>query len=627
MRTIAGQKDLCKRIRDAAIGMVILLPILSGPLSAQDMLGRVKDDNLLSIPFDGSPSSGPVFAEINGMRQPVPARIVGSHYIIEVPDDLQGSRHDLRLIVEGSRDQEDLGWWLFETVSESNLVFGTVLSEIGVRTTEGEVDAFAQGVVRLEFRRNDGQQSGRLVLSRDKSSGVGGEDAVTVGDIFLETRFPAFGQDAFARIGNADIGADTILQDEASRRGLTFGLASPSGARTVTAFLLSPDTELGLDNVLGLSDKNTLVYGLSASLRPARLSGLSFDVATHRGRTRALPDEGTGDVSGSALSVALPFADGRGDLRFGLATSARQSDGANVPISAIARDVGVAWRLSDDTAYQQNELLFSYAQIEQGFFSPFNPSLISGEERIGATFVSISPAWQSTFSYELANTNFNGSTLAPTDRLSSLSLSLLHDPGDFTGGGLNGTTFYLNAGLDRQERLNTPTGAAPAADNRLARLSFGINKVQPTFYWGASLAFDDLDFDTSAANDVRKVFAQARLGISPSPSFSAQFFARAGGRETGGARFKEAEASIALIRTSANGLWETALEAGYLMSEDPAVVDGRSAVLSAARDIGNDNQIVGEVTWGSGRYAPTGTTNDGVSVGLYLRTDFGFPKK
>ena len=624
MRLITGQKDLCKCIRDVAVAMVILMPIVSGQAAAQDVLARVTDDNLLYVPFDGGPSVGPVFAEIDGIRQPLPARIVGSNYVIEIPDDLQGSRHDLRLVVEGARDREDLGWWLFETTSHRSLMFGTVLSEVGVTTTQGVADTFAKGVVRLEFSRNDGQQSGRLVVSRDDSSGVAGNDAITVADVFLETHFPLFGQDAYARVGNADVGADTLLQDEASRRGLTFGLASSTGEQTLTAFAMSPDTDLGLDNVLGLSDQDELVFGLSATLRPSRFSGLKFDLATHQGRTHTLPDGGAGDISGNAVSVAFPIAQGRGDLGFGLASSQWQSDGTNAATSANALDVHAAWRLSDENAYQQNEVSIAYAQIDQGFFSPFNPGLISGEERIGAAFETASPAWQSALTFEVAKTNHQGSPTAPTDKLSSLSFSLLHDPGDFTGGALNGTTFYLNAGVDLQERLQTPTGAAAAQDNRLTQLSFGINKVQPHVFWGARLAFDDLDFDTSDASDEVKLFAEARLDISPTPLLSAQFFARAGGRETGGARFKEAEASIALVQNSADGLWETSLKGSYLTSDDPAVTNGRSAVLSAARDVGGNTQLVGEVTWGAGRYAPEGTSDEGVSVGLFFRTDFGF---
>ena len=215
MRRIAGAKTLAGYVRNLIVLSTASLFALSASAVAQDVLPRVDSNNLLYVPFKGSPQLGPVFAEINGIRQSLPARIIGSNYVVVVPSDLPGTRHDLRLIVDGPTESEELGWWLFETVGQTSLAFGSVLSEFGIRGSKSETQGFAEGVVRLEFNRGNGQQSGRLVFSRSDDPSGTGDNEISVEDIFLEARFPMFGQDGYARIGNSDVGTNTLLHDEA----------------------------------------------------------------------------------------------------------------------------------------------------------------------------------------------------------------------------------------------------------------------------------------------------------------------------------------------------------------------------------------------------------------------------
>lgn len=596
---------------------VFFLMVSATESLALTALGKVSSGETLSLEVDDFFPAARVEVEIDGviLREGVVVR--GDRIDVAVPSDLRGVRHDLRVFLIKPDGRTEIGAWLFETDSTQRLFFGSVQADSGFRFADGVTRGFATGAVRLEFDRGEGQDRGRLVISRSEDAGEDGRDPFEINDIFYERRRPLFGQDFFLRLGNSDVVSQSILIDDVSRRGITARLSRPDGSSDVSAFVLGTAEEYDLDNVLGLADGNARVVGAAAILRPAAAPGLRFDLAGYAGRAKDLPDDSTGHTKGYGLVASVPFAGGLGSAFAEYGASHWKGNAG----SALA--AGAEWQFAEPGGVQSLVLGLEASRIDTDFYSPLNPRLIRGERGVTVSLERIDPMLQWRLSASRMKTNTGGAATDPTDRLTSLSGDLIYDPGDFTGGFLNGTLFFANAVIEDVERLTTPLGAPSAEDSRFSQLSFGMEKLQPNYNWAVSVALDDLNDRTALDEDQRSQFLSGRFAYTPSPELSAQLFFNTGRRITDAARFEETEISASAAQSFASGLWQTELKAGYLYAEDPARDDGRFASFSLSRRLTESTRLFARANWGRDSLAPRDVDGEGWSLELFLRTDFG----
>jgi hypothetical protein len=384
----------------------------------------------------------------------------------------------------------------------------------------------------------------------------------------------------------------------------------------VSAFVLGTEDEYDLDNVLGLADGDARVVGASAIIRPAAAPGLRFDLAGYAGRARDLPDESAGHTKGYGIAVSMPFANGSASAYAEYGAS-QWKDNTGQALAG-----GAEWQFAEPGGVQSLVLGVEVSRIDADFHSPLNPDLIRGERGVTVSLERIDPMLQWRLSASRMKTNTGGAASDPTDRLTSLSGDLIYDPGDFTGGFLNGTLFFANAAIEDVERLTTPSGAPSADDSRFSQLSFGMEKLQPRYNWAVSVTLDDLDDRTAPNEDQRSQFLSGRFAYTPSPELSTQLFFNTGRRFTETTRYEETEISASASRSFASGLWQTELKAGYLYAEDPGRDDGRFASVSLSRRVTDSTRLFARANWGRDSLALRDVTTEGWSLELFLRTDF-----
>ncbi|MBT8458730.1 MAG: hypothetical protein KJN60_03575 [Boseongicola sp.] len=625
---IAGLPRFACTNNAARLVLIVLLWSSLGDLAAaQTVLGRVEAGSALELSLDQLVTPAEIIVEIDGVEVSGPHILRGNDLFVVVPDGLLGTRHDVRVYRIGVDGDEEIGAGLFETTSARALMFGSVQTELGARSTNNTARDISTGVVRLEFDNGDGQERGRLVVSRGPDSGEDGADEVSIDDVFFELRRPLFGDNFFFRLGNSDILSQTDILDTQSRRGVTLRLSDPALTHDLALFMMQTETDTDLDNPLGLSDTDDRVVGLNGIFQPQALPGLRFDITHFDGRSPNLPSGGRGKVSGSGVALFAPVADGRGDISVRHAeTRWSDSEATGGSTDGRATEVEANWQLAARGGVQSFVLGAAVSSVDVGFFSPLNPDLIRGETSAEIALEFVDPAWQWRLDIGTAETNTGGSAADPVDRINRASASVLYDPGDFTGGFLNGTRLFANLALETLDRLESPTGAIDPQDNTIVQSSFGMEKVQPGYNWAWAITHDTVRDRADRGADQSGTFVSARLGLDPSPASSAQFFARAGERRTELTRYDEAEASFLLSQEFEQGLWEASFEGGYLFSQDPDQDGGRFATASVSRELSDKHRLVAEASWGRDRYAPDESAGESWSLGLFIRTDFAFQR-
>lgn len=608
------------------LGLLAVLP-LAGPAAAQARLGSVEADGRLRLPLAQMAPLSRLRVEVDGQARDLPLALSGRDLIVTLPPDLAGISHDITLYrVEPGGDVE-LGTWLFETPTGATDVTLTGRIEAGLAQGPAGAEARLNGSGRIGFDRDDGRWRGSLgFLQRQEEKSRDPRTDIT--DYFLEHRGAAFGDALIARIGTQDLPGTTLAMDDAARRGLSLRLQDPAGRSDLALFALSPNDDLGRRNLTGLSDPQDRLTGLAAKVLPFAGRGFQVDLLAYRGRAT----EGYGtvaEVAGQGLRLSGPVAfwpGGSFKLSYAQSDHEQPLDGFPLARSGTALAAELGFGLLPQGDEQSLSLTLSADQTSPDFIAPLNPDLLPDERGAGLSLLWQSPFWQWQAEARRARDNLDDLAAEPTEGFSDLSLDLYYLPGDFTGGPLNGMTFFASALREDQRRRHSPaTGPAPQ-DFRLQSLSFGMDKFQPDYAWALSINHEALRYtgaNPRAGEVERDLWLEGLYAWTPDDRTTLTLGGEVGRLTRAGLRHDRVGAEIGFAWDLTQTGWSALLEGGVTEDRAPGAENGRWFGAELIRDLTPQSQAVLRADYGRGSDAPDLAPQGGWVLGLALRHDLG----
>ena len=605
------------------VSAVLGLGSLSGamPAFAQTRLGAVAEGDVLRLPLEDPVPLSRLRVDIDGVTMDVGLQWAGRDLLVTLPAGLQGASHDITLYrIEPGEDTE-LGIWSFETVTGATEVTLTGRIEAGVHSGADGTAGLLQGSGRIGFERDGGRWRGALGFRQDQEDDSRNPRS-EITDYFLEHRGALWGDDLIARIGTQEAPGETLAMDDSRRRGLSLRLQDPGARSDVMLFALSPNAISGRRNLTGLEDQDDLVSGVAAKLLPLPGRGFQADLLAYDGRA----DEGDGqvaEVAGRGLRLSGPLAllpGGSFELSFAQSDHSVVVDG--FPLTrqdeAYAAEIGMALLPEGD----ERSLTLTLGADRTGpdVILPLNPDLSAEADQAGRE---IGLLWQSAFwqwqaKARRAETNLDGLEAEPTDALHDYSFDLYFLPDDFTGGPLNGMTFFLSATREDQRRLR---GGDGSEDFTLDSLSLGMDKFQPDYAWAVSLTREALR-PASGADEV-DLALEGLYAWTPDEATTLTLAAEIGQLQTPGAHYDRLSLEAGYGWDVKPDLWSAFVEAGWHEDQAPEAEDGAYFGAELARRLSPATELVMRADYGRGEDAPDLAEGGGWMMGLTLRHDLG----
>ena len=592
---------------------------MAGPAGAQARLGAVAEGGVLRLPLEGTVPLARLRVEIDGIPMDVGLQLAGRDLLVTLPAGLQGASHDITLYrIEPGEDVE-LGIWAFETPSGATDVTLTGRIEAGVQAGADGTAGLLQGSGRIGFERDGGRWRGALGFRQDQED-ESRTPRSEITDYFLEHRGALWGDDLIARIGTQEAPGETLAMDDSARRGLSLRLQDPGGRSDVMLFALSPHAVSGRRNLTGLEDEGDLVQGVAARLLPLPGRGVQADLLAYDGHAT----EGDGkvaDVSGRGLRLSGPLAllPG-GSFELGYAHSTHEIPLGGLPLvrkdEAFALEVGMALLPQGD----ERSLTLTLGADRSGadVILPLNPDLIPDEagQEIGLLWQSA--FWQWEAKARRAENNLEGLEAEPTDAFHDYSLDLYFLPDDFTGGPLNGMTFFLSAAREDQRRLR---GGGSGEDFTLDSVSLGMDKFQPDYAWALSLTREALRPASGA--DETDLALEGLYAWTPDEATTLTVAAEIGRLKTPAASYDRLSLEAGYGWDLAPDLWSAFVEAGWQEDAAPEAEDGAYFAAELARRLSPATELALRADYGRGSDAPDLAQDGGWVMGLTLRHDLG----
>lgn len=613
-RALGLRQDI---IATALAGLVLLVP---GLLAAQTRVEPDGPDGPLRLRLDVFLPTTRIRAEIDGQTSDVGLVWVGRDLVVTLPDGVPGGEHVLVLYRRAAEGDSELGRWRFATASGGADVSLTGSLEAGWATGPAGDETRLNGSGRLGFTAGGGRWQGSLgfLQSRDPETRA---SSTEVTDWYLEHHGRLAGRDLILRLGTQELPAETLLNDQGQRRGLSFRLAGVEGRDDVMVFAVQPDTGSGQANLAGLSDQDDLVRGVAGHVFPFAGSSQRLDITAFSGRAdlgslRLRP----GDVQGWGLRLSGPLAIGPSDYEIGYAETSTRRDGAALR-QGTALSAEMTFGLLPEGNDTSLSLTFEGARVDRAFQSPLNPDLLSDVQGGGAVLRYTSSVWQWQLSGHQLRDNLDDRPRIPTEEYRDLGFDLFYQPDDFTGGWQNGMTFYASLTQDEQIRRHTPDGAASAQDFRLHSLSFGADKVQPDYGWSLAYTQDRLD-DLTGRPDETRHRLEGLFAYTPDDSTTLTLAAELGQVKTPQNRYHSQRVEMAYGFDLVPDLWSMLVEAGALRHEDPEQEDGAYFGLELGRKLTPDTSLLLRADWGRGAEALELAPGKGWVFALTLRRDF-----
>lgn len=600
----------------ASLKLGVVLALVASAAAGQVRLGDLRPGEALRIPLAEIVPLSRLRVEIDGQRVVADLAFDGRVLLVTLPEGLQGRAHDIVVLRRQPDADVELGIWSFGTPS-------------------GQIETTAAGRVEIERRSGTaGRQSrfsanGRLGFDLDQGrlrAGIGFVQTGTsrrkltteVSDYFVETQAALAGQDFVARLGTQALPADLLLLDDSTWRGASLRISDPAGRVDVMGFVLQPGEASGRRNLSGLGDADARLAGVAGH---AFLSG-SFraDVAAFDGRA----DLGgaVGAAKGAGLRLSGPIGADWGDFSLEYGQTLIQADGAT-PQSAAAWEGELSFGLMPQGDGRSLELRLIAAQRGADFFSPLNPDLIADEARQKAELLYLTDEWQWALSAERAQSNVDNDPARSTDRFHSYALDVTFSPYVFTGGFLQGVTFYGSLASEDQARVYTPIGGAAGQDFRLDSLSFGMDRFQPDHSWAVGLKLDQLTDLSGAGVSERRERLEASYAFTPDDLTTFTLHAEGGRTVKPASTQRDATLEMSYAFPILSDVWTGYVEAGTVWVEGAAAKSGRYAGVEVKRDLSRGLAVLLRADYGSGIEASDLSPDAGWTFGLALRQDFG----
>lgn len=604
----------------------LLVGLISAPAFAQRtdrvQLGVYEAGSIIQIQLDRIVPATRLQIIVDGDIVSSPFGVRGQTLSLTVPRTLNGVLHDMIVYEITPSGRERLGIWEFETAEGAWDYFASIQMESGIRAAGNARESYARGGGRLDFDLDDGRSRGGVSFTlRETPDPVTG-DRVEIHDWFLESRLGFAGQAASMRLGNHYYSADGSLIDESSRRGFSFKFGDPDRSYDAALFALQPSLSSDANNLTGLSNPNDRVTGFLASAHPFGSPGLRLTLAGFDGKTHDLPDGGAGTVRGAGLALSGPLGRSADFLLAYDATEWNSGTGAT-RAKAVSSEVNVELL---DTGARTLTFGIGYDNVEQGYHSALNPDLIAGEETLSFSLASYGPTldWQLEAAY--ARTNAGAPASNPEDRLGRLGFTASYSPDVFTGGFLNGTSFFLATEMLTTDRFHSPAGSLSPSDNTIWSFSLGMDRFRPDHSFAVLYTFDRFDDRTGAGLDEDVQGLEGLVSFTPSNRFNASLGAETRFHNTAAGDYWQAQLNAALSYELIPDKLTAGIGLGFEEDRKPGAADGAWFETELAWDVLDNHAMVFSADYGRGSKAHTLVGGDGWVFGLALRSEFALAR-
>lgn len=602
-------------------GFALLPPTLA---QSQELLGMFSAGSFVKVELERPITPTLLKVLIDGEELAVGWHIVGNHLQLTLPQNLSGQRHDLVLILDKPGQPEVIGSWVFDTPAKGSEIFVSLVTEVGSVASDTDSDEYASVAGRMDFALGGGRYIGGASFGYPDEAGIQTPADLLIYDLFLQYQNSVFGDDLYTRFGTHYIINDTSLIDDATHRGVSLRLEDLSNRYQIAVFALTPATLEGVENLSGLEDPTDLVVGTYGYVFPFAGNSTRLSFAGYQGNTTLTPDGAPGSGEGYGLTLTHPLAEGRADVALGVEASNWET--------SIAEHSGKAILLELDYELLPDEqrnlgVSFDYRWVDQDHYSFLNPSQILGEQGAVVGLHYYVPEWQWQLELGYATTNYHGDPTAPTDALADLSAQAFYLPDDFTGGFLNGATFYAMLDILAQDRLTTPLGAIDPQDNTFYSAIVGFDKFHRDYSLAISYRHDVLDDRTALDED--ELTRRIEFLYSATPSEYTEF---------------RLSSEIGHVINSAGSYWDGALgllvsyefapevltlETGFGFAdfENPTLDDGLYFEQSLLWEFIDGYNLVLNARYGEGTDVHSLVDGDeGWTFGVGLRTEFAFAR-
>ena len=601
---------------------LVAMQCATGGAQAQARLGAVAADGQLRLPLEATVPLSRLRVEIDGIAMDVGLRLSGRDLLVQVPPGLQGASHDITLYrIEPGEDAE-LGVWVFETPSGATDYTLTGRIEAGaIAGPEGSA-GLLRGSGRIGFDRDGGRWRGALGFRQDQDDDSRNPRS-EITDYFLELRGALWGDDLIARIGTQEAPGETLAMDDSTRRGLSLRLEDPGGRSDVMLFALSPNAVSGRRNLTGLEDRRDLVTGLAARVLPLPGRSLQADLLAYDGK--AIDGDGrAADVAGQGLRLSGPLSllpGGSFELGYAHSDHVVQMGGLPLARQDAAWNAEIGLSLLPEGDARSLTLTLGADRTGADVILPLNPDLVPDEAGSELGLLWQSPFWQWQLEARRARNNLDQLQAEPTDALRDYSFDLYFLPDDFTGGPLNGMTFFLSLAREDQRRLRTPVTGPGPTDFRLETISLGMDKFQPDYAWALSLTHDRLR--PVSGLEETDLALEGLYAWTPDETTTLTFAAEAGQLRKPEGRFDRLSLEAGYGWDLKPDVWAAFVEAGWQRDAAPDVEDGAYFGAELARRLSPATELVMRADYGRGTDAPDLAPEGGWVMGLTLRHDLG----
>jgi hypothetical protein len=610
------------KVKLYAISLGLALIAAAGSAMAQSRLGDYRPGSQLSLPLPEILPLSRLRVEIDGIPVDVEMALSGRSLLVTVPEGLSGRDHDIVIFRRQPDADAELGVWTFGVPSGLTTVVATGVIEVERREGSAGGASLYSGFGRLGFDVDDGRLRGGIGFVQ-KKDGRKRRIGTEVTDYFLESRRAAFGQDLTFRLGSQSVPAESLLLDDMEWRGASLRLADPAGRSDALAFVLQPGEASGTANLTGVEDPDARLAGVAGHVFPVAGAGFRADIVAYDGRADL--DDGTpGPVRGAGLRLSGPLGQDLGDFSLDYAVAARPADLARADATALAAEAGISLLGPDHEG--DLELRLSAARVGPLFYSPLNTDLIAGEGRLGAELIYLTHEWQLSLSADRARTNIAADPGQTTDEFRDVALNVTYSPDVFTGGFLNGVTFYGALYSEDQRRLRTPHGGPPPQDFRLQGASFGLDRFQPDHSWALGVKLDRLSDLSGAGTSEDRQRIEAAYAFTPDDLTTLTLRGEAGQRQRATGTTRDATVEVSLAFPVIPDLWSGYLEAGSTRS-DIAADNAAFFGVELARDLQEGSKLLFRADYAEGKLADNLSPGRGWVLGLGFRHDFGAGRK
>lgn len=582
-------------------------------------LGVKTAGDVVELPLDSVIAPTRLLILVDGAVISTPFGVAGTTLSLRLPDDLLGARHQIVVFELTSTGRRYIGNWEFETAENDWSIIGSVMSEVGIRGTHDRTETYSSGGGRLDFNLNDGRFRGGLSFALDEGHDPITGDRHSVGDWFVETRHALAGQRLTLRFGTHYFDSDSQLFDQGVRRGASARVGDASGGHETTLFAVQSSQSTGSGNLLGLNDPQDRVAGFMSTFQPTTASGLRFTLSGYGGHDPELPHGGAGAANGRGLAVSGAVGT-RGDFLLS-ADRSRWHDG-------LRWREGMAYSL--DTSFdiaatdQSGGLVFNlgYERTDADFHSPLNRDQISGEETLTLGLTRHTWEWDWTGEFMIGQTNSGGDPALPVDRLMRLGVDVTYTPEVFTGGFLNGASFFAGAEMFMQDRIDTPPGAVAASDNTTYSVRLGLSRLQPDHSLALLYSYDLFEDRTGARQHRRIHGLESIVTFAPMDDLDTSFSSKVELNDGPSGRTWLGRGSGAVLYELIEDQLSYEFEFGVEASTDPAAPTGGYLGNALAWSVSDTHTLVLSADYSAGSKRHDLLGEDGWVFSFALRSDF-----